>query len=158
MTGLKSLARTASDCLLVGQMIHQLDRPHRVRINEIRYCADKVVDRPKVSACKHVFEHPPLDLDRVELRGVWRKVDQPDLPTGGLDKLVYRLVPVVGRIVQQYDEPSVFLAQLLEGSHERFRVGAFDGLYVDPVLARCPEQLDCLGPTGMQTEIGSSTT
>ena len=131
----------------MSEVFHQFDWPHLARINQVRYCTDKTVCRFEVPSSKHSLEHPPLDLDRVELRDVWQKVDQLDLllpPTGGLDKLVYHLILVVRGVVQEYDHPAVFLAQLLEESHERFRVRAFHGLDVDPVLAKRPEQPDCL--------------
>ena len=141
--GLKSHAAACSRS--ISEIFHQFDRPHLARINQVSYCTDKIVCRFEVSSRKHPFEHPPLDLDRVELRGVWQEVDQFDLPAGGLDKLVYHLVLVVRGVVQKYYQPAVFLAQLLEKSHERFRVRAFHGLDMDPVLAKCSEQPDCLG-------------
>ena len=140
--GLESRARAAADSRSISEIFHQFDWPHLTRINQVRYCTNKTVCRCEVPSRKHPLEHPPLDLDRVELRGVWQEVDQLDLPTGGLDKLVYHLVLVVRGVVREYYHPAIFLAQLLEESHERFRVRAFHGLDVDPVLAKCPEQPD----------------
>ena len=114
--------RAAADSRLMSEVFHQFDWPHLARINQVRYCTNKTVCRFEVPSRKHPLEHPPLDLDRVELRRVWQEVDQFDLPTGGLDKLVYHLVLVVRGVVQEYYQPAVFLAQLLEESHERFRV------------------------------------
>ena len=117
--GLESRARAAADSRSISEIFHQFDWPHLTRINQARYCTDKIVCRFKIPFRKHLLEHPPLDLDRIELRCVWQEVDQPVLPAGGLDKLVYHPIPVVGCVVHEYDKPSVFLAQLLEESHER---------------------------------------
>ena len=137
-------ARATADNHSISEVFHQFDGPHLARINQVRYCIDKTVCRFEVPSRKHPLEHPPLDLDRVELRGVWQEVDQLDLPAGGLDELVYHPVLVVRGVVQEYYHPAIFLAQLLEESHERFRVRAFHGLDVDPVLAKRAEQPDCL--------------
>ena len=79
----------------MSEVFHQSDWPHLARIDQVCYCTDKVVCRFEVLSRKHFLEHPPLDLDWVELRGVWREVGQLDLPAGGLDEFIYRPVPVV---------------------------------------------------------------
>ena len=79
----------------MSEVFHQPDWPHLARIDQVCYCTDKAVCRFEVLSRKHFLEHPPLDLDWVELRGVWREAGQLDLPAGGLDELIYRPVPVV---------------------------------------------------------------
>ena len=58
----------------MSEVFHQSDWPHLARIDQVCYCTDKVVCRFEVLSRKHFLEHPPLDLDWVELRGVWREV------------------------------------------------------------------------------------
>ena len=79
----------------MSEVFHQPDWPHLARIDQVCYCTDEVVCRFEISSRKHFLEHPPLDLDWVELRGVWREVGQLDLPAGGLDEFIYHPVPVV---------------------------------------------------------------
>ena len=97
--GLEPRACAAADSRSISEVFHQFDWPHLDRINQIRYCIDKTVCRFEVPSSKHFLEHPPLDLDRVELLGIWQEIDQPNLPTGRLDKLVYHIVLVVRGVV-----------------------------------------------------------
>ena len=79
----------------MSEVFHQSDWPHLARINQVCYCTDKTVCRFEVLSRKHFLEPPPLDLDWVELRGVWLEVGHLDLPAGGLDEFIYRPVPAV---------------------------------------------------------------
>ena len=128
----------------MGGVFHQLGWPRLARIDQACYCADRAVRRFEVPSRRHFLEYPPLDLGWVGLRGVWRETGQLDLPAGGPDELICRPVPVAWCVVQKYDWPTVFLAQLLEKFHERLGARAPRGLYADPVSSKRPGQPDCL--------------